>query len=79
MLRGMRRLSLLLVLLVFALVGFGPCDPPNTAPPPAAGYFTLQPVNATLPTGASCTSQVHRSTWEPRPDNNKRNHVLVDR
>ena len=49
-------------------------------PPPASGYFALQPVGSwqSLPDGASCSDRVHRSTWEPRPDNDKRNHVMPD-
>lgn len=50
-------------------------------PPPPAGYFTGQPVGAwsTLPGDRACTRRVHRSEWEPRPDNAKRNHTIVDR
>ena len=33
---------------------------------------------SSLPGDTACAAQVHRSTWEPRPDNYKRNHVLVD-
>src|SRR5881409_3295618 len=35
---------------------------PADVPPPPDGYFTLQPVGAwsSLPSGASCASQVHR-------------------
>lgn len=53
---------------------------PTTSPPPASGYFRLQPVGAwsRLPSGAACARRVHRSTWEPRPDNNKRNHTVPD-
>jgi hypothetical protein len=47
-------------------------------PPPAAGYFTLKPVGASLPSDADCAAQVHRSTWEPRPDNTKRNNIMPD-
>jgi hypothetical protein len=52
----------------------------NSSPPSSAGYFTLQPVGAwsSLPTDAGCSGQVHRSTWEPRPDNTKRNHIMPD-
>jgi len=50
------------------------------APPPSAGYFNGQPAGAwsSLPTGAACAQMVHRSPWEPRPDNYKRNHVMPD-
>jgi hypothetical protein len=52
----------------------------STSPPPLAGYFSLVGVGgwATLPTGDTCKGLVHRSTWEPRPDNYKRNHVMPD-
>jgi hypothetical protein len=53
----------------------------STKPPPLTGYFPalLPPGNVTtLPTGTHCAEAVHRSSWEPRPDNYKRNHVLVD-
>jgi hypothetical protein len=52
----------------------------STQPPPPAGYFPalVPPGNVTkLPASASCVDAVHRSDWEPRPDNYKRNHVLV--
>jgi hypothetical protein len=53
----------------------------STAPPPTGGYSPtlVPPGNVTaLPDGKSCASAVHHSSWEPRPDNYKRNHVLVD-
>lgn len=59
-------------------------QPPDSSKPPTGGYFpNLVPAsqagpNGTLPSGATCAGLVHRSTWEPRPDNNKRNHTLVD-
>jgi hypothetical protein len=57
------------------------CPVTGGSPPPTAGYFpTLQPVGsfASLPSDSQCATQVHYSTWEPRPLNTKRNHVLVD-
>jgi hypothetical protein len=50
-------------------------------PPPAAGYFTTQPVGSwrTLPSDATCTKRVHRSMWEPRPDNGAPNHRTPNR
>jgi len=33
---------------------------------------------AALPDGSTCANAVHHSAWEPRPDNYKRNHVLVN-
>jgi hypothetical protein len=52
----------------------------SNRPPPRGGYFSLQPVGswASLGGDATCAAQVHRSTWEPRPDNTKRNHVMPD-
>jgi hypothetical protein len=50
-------------------------------PPPAAGYFPtlVAPGHVSaLPRSGACARAVHRSTWEPRPDNDAANHVLVD-
>jgi hypothetical protein len=33
---------------------------------------------SSLPSGTSCAGQVHRSNWEPRPDNDRRNHIVPD-
>jgi len=55
--------------------------PTSTDPPPAGGYFPtlVRPGNVTaLPDGNTCARAVHNSSWEPRPDNYKRNHVLAD-
>jgi hypothetical protein len=54
--------------------------PPTKSPPPVGGYFGLQPVGAwsRVPSGAACARLIHRSTWEPRPDNRKRNHIVPD-
>jgi hypothetical protein len=48
------------------------------APPAPAGYFPLVPPGdwSSLPTGRTCKSLVHDSTWEPRPGNAKRNHAM---
>jgi len=53
----------------------------SSAPPPASGYFTnlVAPGNVSaLPGDGACAAAVKRSTWEPRPDNYKPNHTLVD-
>ena len=52
----------------------------SSAAPPKGGYFSLKPVGSwsTLPGDTQCAAMVHRSTWEPRPANYKRNHTLVD-
>ena len=54
--------------------------PVDHDPPPQEGYFRTAPVGAwsQLPDDASCAEQVHRSTWEPRPDNSKPNHTVPD-
>jgi hypothetical protein len=51
---------------------------PTKGPPPSGGYFDLQPVGtwSRLPGGAACAGLIHRSTWEPRRDNTKRNHIV---
>jgi hypothetical protein len=52
-----------------------------TRPPPASGYVTatVPPLQwRALPGDAACAQRVHRSRWEPRPDNTARNHNLVD-
>ncbi|HEV2461889.1 MAG TPA: hypothetical protein VGS80_26330 [Ktedonobacterales bacterium] len=41
---------------------------------PAPYGFPLIPPGQTLPTEAACAALVHRSTWEPRPDNYAANH-----
>src|SRR6185437_6486450 len=48
---------------------------PANAPPPAAGYFTMLPPGSPLPSGAECAARVHRSPWEPRPENITANHT----
>ena len=52
----------------------------SVSPPPKGGYFTLQPPGSwsSLPSGAACATAVHRSPWEPRAANYKRNHVTPD-
>ncbi|MDX6309263.1 MAG: hypothetical protein QOI06_2309 [Nocardioidaceae bacterium] len=52
----------------------------SAAPPRPAGYFDLKPVGswARLPGDRQCDLEIHRSTWEPRPVNNKRNNVMPD-
>jgi hypothetical protein len=57
-----------------------PSPSASSAPPSKDGYFSLRPVGSwsTLPGDGACASQVHRSTWEPRPDNTKRNHTMPD-
>jgi hypothetical protein len=49
------------------------------APPPPDGYFpVLRPPSAyaSLPTDEQAADEVHRSTWEPRYDNNLYNYTI---
>jgi hypothetical protein len=50
-------------------------------PPDRDGYFSLRPVGSwsSLPSGGECRQRVHRSTWEPRPENAKENDTTPDR
>ena len=47
-----------------------------SGPPPAGGYFATLAPAATLPSGADCAAMVHRSTWEPRPQNTPANNLV---
>jgi hypothetical protein len=53
----------------------------NSAPPAAAGYFSLQPVGSwsSLPSDSKCAAKVHYSAWEPRPENYQQNHTMPAR
>lgn len=44
---------------------------PSLSPPPPGGYFALKPVRSwsSLPTDEAAAALVHRSAWEPRPEN----------
>lgn len=70
------------VLMLLAACGSpsaGGGTPPNpAAKPPNGGYFQLQPLGAVpnLPSDRAAGGMVHRSTWEPRPDNAGPNHVM---
>lgn len=76
--------TLVLGAVVLALIaGLAPAAARRTtsAPPRASGYFKTRPVGAwrSLPSDARCRSRVHRSTWEPRPDNAVPNHTMPNR
>jgi hypothetical protein len=53
----------------------------SARPPRPRGYFRLKPRGAwsSLPSGARCADRVHRSTWEPRPQNATPNATVPDR
>ncbi len=46
-------------------------------PPRVHGYFNTLPPGARLPSGKECARRVHRSKWEPRPQNAKQNARVV--
>jgi hypothetical protein len=58
----------------------GGAEVTRSSPPPKGGYFTLQPMGewSRLPDDKACAGRVHRSSWEPRPDNVVPNHVMPD-
>jgi hypothetical protein len=49
-------------------------------PPNRDGYFGLRGVGSwsSLPTGSECRQRVHRSSWEPRPENARQNDTTPD-
>jgi hypothetical protein len=64
------------MVLVGALAGCGLLEsgsstPTSTRPPPPSGWFQTQAPGAWshLPDDDECARRVHRSVWEPRPDN----------
>jgi hypothetical protein len=50
----------------------------TTSAPPSGGYFSLVPAGkfSSLPTDAQAAAMVHRSSWEPRPQNATANHTV---
>src|SRR5580765_814833 len=52
----------------------------SSDPPPPGGYFHTVGVGgwSSLPSDDACARKVHHSTWEPRPDNTKRDNVMQD-
>lgn len=52
----------------------------SSDPPPPGGYFDTVKVGgwSSLPSDDACARKVHHSTWEPRPDNSKRDNVMPD-
>jgi hypothetical protein len=77
---GVRSVSGSKVSAIVTITGTTVACQSSGSPPPPEGFFSLRPVGSwsSLPDDIACTTQVHRSTWEPRPWNTKRNHVLVD-
>jgi hypothetical protein len=71
--------SVLVVATIAAVAdsGFGR-TPPAPKPPPKGGYFGLEPVGvyASLPQDEEAAAMVHRSAWEPRPDNRRYNETV---
>jgi autotransporter family porin len=50
----------------------------RNSPLPDDGYFTTLPPGAALPSDAECAERVHRSAWEPRPDNAEANRATPE-
>src|SRR5689334_22544594 len=80
----LQRAALVLAVVVgttaFAWLAFGAVEKPavNGSPPRTSGYFSTLPPGSWkhLPGDAACNERVHRSTWEPRPDNWVPNHTI---
>lgn len=60
-----------------------PITPPTTtpgpignSPPPKGGYFQQQPPGTPIKSDAVCAAAIHRSTWEPRPENAQANSSM---
>lgn len=73
------RLMAAFALLVAVCIHLAPGAAAAAAPPPAGGYFTgMQGVGSvsSLPSDSQAASMVHRSTWEPRPENYSANHIV---
>jgi hypothetical protein len=51
--------------------------PPRPLPPSVAGYFTVLPPGSPMPSDATCAARVHRSKWEPVPENRVANHTVA--
>jgi hypothetical protein len=64
--------------LVSGLSPWGDAQGVSDAPPPPKGWFRTLPAGAWshLPGDAACASRLHRSLWEPRPDNAVPNHQV---
>ncbi|NYJ05851.1 hypothetical protein [Petropleomorpha daqingensis] len=85
-----RRTVLLVVALVVAVLlgtlgvaaaqGWPPFEGEDSGPPLAGGYFSLSPVGsyASLPDDKGAAAEVHRSTWEPRRDNETYNGTVPE-
>ncbi len=52
-----------------------PTNAPTTLPkpPPPDNYFTLSAPGTPLPSDRQCAARLHRSPWEPRPENREAN------
>jgi hypothetical protein len=82
--RSLTIIALLAVLgVVVALVGVAqggqrPRASFSDRPPDANGYFSTRPVGSWrhLPGDGACARLVHKSAWEPRPDNHQPNHRM---
>jgi autotransporter family porin len=75
--RGMlRRMLVLLALIVTAYGIFVRWRAVGSRPAPSSGtYFATLPPGSALPSGSDCALRVHRSSWEPRLDNDQANRT----
>ena len=73
-------LVVVVVTTAFAWLAFAAVEKPaaNSSPPRTSGYFSTAPPGSWkhLPSDVACSERVHRSTWEPRPDNWVPNHTM---
>jgi len=67
--------------LVAVMTRMGNETPVAPGAPRSSGYFTTLPAGAwdRLPSEATCSARVRRSSWEPRPSNDGPNHTVPDR
>jgi hypothetical protein len=73
------RLIALVALFVVVSIHFATSASAATPPPPAGGYFPdTKGVGsfASLPSDSQAAGMVHRSTWEPRPENHTANRTV---
>jgi hypothetical protein len=72
------RALVIVTLLVGALLAAGCVATAPDGKPPAGGFFPLRPVGAlpSLPDDQQAAAMVHRSSWEPRPENTAANHTV---
>lgn len=85
--RGRRRsvwavlaVGCVLVVVSAAVWSSRPAPRPPSTPPPPEGFLDLLPVGsyASLPDDGRAAAMVHRSSWEPRPENREANRTVPE-